>query len=67
MSNIRFDINKYADTVSSWKPSHIRIFLEKLGTQIDEKYPAYKAGYTSTFLEKAACEIGKINDNGVDL
>ena len=49
-----------AKIIASWEPAKIEIFLQDLAWEIDERYPNYEARYTSTFLNKAAWEIGEV-------
>lgn len=49
--------------VMKLSPKGIEKFLYELGESIDEKYPNYEARYASTFLGKAAFEIGKIDED----
>ncbi len=50
-----------AKSLSQMSPDFLQSLFENLGYEIDEKYPNYEAGYTSTFLGKAAFEIGKLS------
>lgn len=57
-------IELIAKLISKWNPNDIKNFLEELAWEIDQVYPNKAAGYTSTFLDKAAFEISKINETG---
>lgn len=56
------EVNDLVKKVLSLKPSLLKSFLEELSFDIDEVYKEYEAGYASTFIEKAAWEVGKILD-----